>query len=224
MSGSYDRPTGPPGSSRRSGDQLRSLRHRADGAPRDPSSAIPTTRRRSADERQPRASWPSAAPQAEERAVEQRRRAARSGHRPLAHARHLHHVLPRLPDRRRRLHDQRIRQRLAQGHRQRGHRADRAARWHGYRQDRARCRAFLRSRAGISRANALSLDDILQAARALARPVRCPRSPAGAAAHRHRDRPQRAARHRRAARRADEAVSTAPRSTIIAAGSSRSAP
>ena len=53
---------------------------------------------------------------------------------------------------------------------------------------------FLRNAKGISRANALSLEDILEAAGAVARPVRCARRAARPAAHRHRDRPRRAAR------------------------------
>ena len=52
-------------------------------------------------------------------------RPGRLGHGPLAHPRHHHHVLSRLPDGRRRLHDEPVGLRLAARHRQRGHRADR---------------------------------------------------------------------------------------------------
>ena len=157
--------------------------------------------------------------------VEHPGRAARHGHRPLADARHLHHVLPRLSDGGRRLHDQRVRQCLAQGHRQRGHgrRSSRARAWMSTR----RCatpRHSCASHAGISRANALSLDEsskllepwLGQSDVLAALPV-----PRLIAIEIDRNSPP---EHRGTARRAHEAVPCAPRSTTTDAGSSRSAP
>ncbi len=54
---------------------------------------------------------------------------------------------------------------------------------------------------GIARAKALSLDESIEAARALARKIGRARCAAGAAPHRYRDRPRCAARHRGTARR-----------------------
>ena len=118
-----------------------------------------------------------------------------------------------------------IRQCLAEGHRQRGHGADRAARRHRRRQDWSPTPSLPARPAGHRRVPARSASPI---AAQLLEPwlgqSDALQGAARAAPHRYRDRPQHAARSGGAARRARRSSSRASRSTIIAAGSSRSAP
>ena len=145
MSGSYDRPTGPPDArSRRRLDAWSTIAMSVplSGPPstqptRTPAAAAgqpptPRTRSRRGD------------PSADHRAD----RAGRLRHRPLADARHHHHVLSRLPDGRRRLHDEPVGLRLAARHRQRGDGAGRGQGPHRRREAGRRRSGFLVAAAG----------------------------------------------------------------------------
>ena len=221
MSGSYDRPGGPrtlQPAARAPG--ARRLSRRATGAgDADQRAHAPPPKLETGGAEPP-------TPLAARRSGPDHRadRSGRLGHGPLAHPRHHHHVLSRLPDRRRGLHDEPVGQRLAARHRQRGDGAGRSQGAQRRRQGRGRRHPLPVGAAGHRHRARARHRRHRPAARALARTNRCAEGAARSAPDRHRARPQHPARSGRDARRRSPSNSRASRSTITAAGSSRSAP